>query len=269
MNQQLAAICSSAQELIKDTADFILHELGKVSVQQIETKALNSLVSYVDKTAEQRLTAGLSEILPGSVFLTEEETVAQEKGDWRWIIDPLDGTTNFLHQLPCFAVSVALEYQGEVVLGIVREVTRGETFSAWKGSGVLLNGKPVTISATPSLDQGLVATGFPYYDFDRMTKYLEAIRWMMEHTRGIRRWGAAAVDLAYVACGRYDLFFEYHLQPWDVAAGAFLVQEAGGKVGDFKGGNGFWDGSEIIAANPQVYVEGQAMLERVFYSESV
>jgi myo-inositol-1(or 4)-monophosphatase len=265
MNQQLSSLCAAAQDLIQHTATFILEELGKVTTQQVETKALNSLVSYVDKTAEQRLTAGLSAILPGSVFLTEEETVAQEKGEWRWVIDPLDGTTNFLHQLPCFAISVALEHQGEVVVGIVHEVTRNETFSAWKGSGVLLNGKPVKVSATPSIDQSLVATGFPYYDFEKMTKYLQAMRWMMEHTRGIRRWGAAAVDLAYVACGRYDLFFEYHLQPWDIAAGAFLVQEAGGKVSDFQGGNGFWDGSEIVAANPQVYLAGQAMLKEVFY----
>jgi myo-inositol-1(or 4)-monophosphatase len=229
--------------------------VGKVGVEKIETKALNSLVSYVDKTAERMLVAGLSELLPGSTFLTEEETVEQSTGEFQWIIDPLDGTTNFLHQLPCFAVSVALRQNEEIVLGIVYEVNRHECFYAWKNGGAWLNGSRIHTAATTSLADSLVATGFPYRDFDTMHRYIETLQFLMKNTRGLRRYGAAAVDLAYVSCGRFDSFFEYGLAAWDVAAGILLVQEAGGRVSDFKGGDDYLFGGRLLATAPGVYEE--------------
>ncbi len=252
---QLEQLCQKTILLVESVADFIRGEVGKVSAEKIEVKSLNSLVSYVDKTAERQLVAGLGELLPGSTFLTEEETVAQTEGEFQWIIDPLDGTTNFLHQLPCFAVSVALRQHGDIVLGIVYEVNRHECFSAWKGGGAWLNGRRIHASATTTLADSLVATGFPYRDFDTMHRYIHILQHLMKSTRGLRRYGAAAVDLAYVACGRFDSFFEYGLAAWDVAAGILLVQEAGGRVSDFDGGDDYLFGGRLLAAAPGVFGE--------------
>ena len=257
---QLELLCQQTCLLVESVADFIRGEIGKVGAEKIEVKSLNSLVSYVDKTAERQLVEGLTELLPGSTFLTEEETVEQAAGEFQWIIDPLDGTTNFLHQLPYFAVSVALRQHEEIVLGIVYEVNRQECFSAWKGGGAWLNGQRIHTSATARLADSLVATGFPYRNFDTMHRYLTLLQQLMKSTRGLRRYGAAAVDLAYVSCGRFDSFFEYGLSSWDVAAGILLVQEAGGKVSDFTGGNDYLFGGRLLAAAPGVF---EQMLELI------
>ena len=250
---ELEQLCQQACALVTSVADFIRGEVGKVGTEKIEVKALNSLVSYVDKTAERQLVAGLSELQPGSTFLTEEETVEQSAGVFQWIIDPLDGTTNFLHQLPCFAVSVALRQHEEIVLGIVYEVNRQECFSTWKGGGAWLNGRRIHASDCDRLADSLVATGFPYREFETMEVYMKTLRQLMASTRGLRRYGAAAVDLAYVACGRFDSFFEYGLAAWDVAAGVLLVQEAGGRVSDFDGGGDYSFGGRLLAAAPGVF----------------
>ncbi|MBI1226191.1 MAG: inositol monophosphatase [Bacteroidetes bacterium] len=257
---ELELLCQKTCSLVTAVADFIRGEVGKVGAEKIEVKALNSLVSYVDKTAERRLVAGLSELLPSSTFLTEEGTVEQAAGEFQWIIDPLDGTTNFLHQLPYFAVSVALRQQEEIVLGIVYEVNHHECYYAWKNGGAWLNGLRIQTSTTDSLADSLVATGFPYREFETMEAYMKTLRYLMANTRGLRRYGAAAVDLAYVACGRFDSFFEYGLAAWDVAAGVLLVQEAGGRVSDFDGGDDYVFGGRLLAAAPGVFDE---MLEVV------
>ncbi len=259
---QLEQLCQQTCLLVESVADFIRGEVGKVTGEKIEVKSLNSLVSYVDKTAERMLVSGLSDLLPGSTFLTEEETVEQAAGEFQWIIDPLDGTTNFLHQLPCFAVSVALRQHEEIVLGIVYEVNRHECFSAWKGGGAWLNGLRIHASATPNLANSLVATGFPYRDFDTMHRYIAILQDLMKSTRGLRRYGAAAVDLAYVACGRFDSFFEYGLAAWDVAAGVLLVQEAGGRVSDFDGGDDYVFGGRLLATAPGVFEEMLGLIKR-------
>ena len=265
MNQPtLENLCRQSCEIIEEVAGFIRDEVGKVSTDQIETKSLNSLVSYVDKTAEERLVSKLRTLLPGSTFLTEEETVAAQEGEWQWIIDPLDGTTNFLHQLPCFAVSVALRHREEIVLGVVYEVNRRECFYAWRGGGAFLNGKPIRVSTTKTLADSLIATGFPYRDYERMRPYFVVFEQFMKKTRGLRRYGAAAVDLAYVACGRFDVFFEYGLSSWDIAAGILLVEEAGGRVSDFTGGRNFLFGGEMVAASPAVFREALEVIEPAF-----
>ena len=246
----LKKTCLQAIEIVKHAASFIQLHVGKVSALAIEEKASNSLVSYVDKEAEKILVSGLSRILPGSVFLTEEATVEQKKGDWLWIIDPLDGTTNFLHGVPYFAVSVALQHLEETVIGIVFEIGRKECFYAWKEGGAYLNQEPIKVSQTKSLRNALIATGFPHRNFEYMEHYLHVFDVLLRNTRGIRRPGSAATDLVYTACGRFDAYFERSLNSWDVAAGAFIVQEAGGLVCDFSGKDNYLEGGDIIAVNP-------------------
>lgn len=263
----LRALCLDAKEIIIRVGEFIRREKGKVTRGEIETKSLNSLVSYVDKAAEEHLVKELGKLLPEAVFLTEEETVKTQRGELQWIIDPLDGTTNFLHSLPIFSVSVALQQNQETVMGIVYEVNQHECFYAWKGGGAFLNGESISVSKTPTLADSLVATGFPYYDYDKVPGYLHMLSEMMTKTRGVRRFGSAAVDLAYVACGRFDAFFEYSLNVWDVAAGAFIIQEAGGKVTDFRGGNDFMYGREIVAASSAVEKEFFNYIQAAFGEE--
>lgn len=250
---QLSSLVLHTCRAAENVAGFIRGELGKVAPGAIGEKSLHSLVSYVDTTAEQQLVQSLGQLLPGAAFLTEEATVEQGDAEWRWIIDPLDGTTNFLHRLPIFSISIALQHLGKTVLGVVYEVNRDECFYAWEGGGAWLNGQSIRVSDNPVLKDSLMATGFPYYNFDQMRGYFRALERFMQETRGIRRLGSAAVDLAYVACGKFDAFFEYSLQPWDVAGGAIIVQEAGGVVTDFSGGDSYLLGKSIIASSKALY----------------
>ena len=258
-------LCREAIKVIKETGNFIRKKRGEVQHASIEVKSKNSLVSYVDKTAEQQLVIGLGKLLPEATFLTEEDTVDNQESALQWIIDPLDGTTNFLHQLPCFSVSVALQEKGETVLGVIYEINQDECFYAWKGGGAYMNEQKISVSTTTSMEHALLATGFPYYDYDRINAYLDLLGELMKSTRGIRRFGSAAVDLAYVACGRFDSFFEYSLHPWDVAAGAFIVQEAGGIVSDFSGTDNYLHGKEIIATNAGLNEELVQLIRSSFY----
>lgn len=262
---ELEKLCKDSLKIVQSVGAFIHREVGRVGEEAIEQKSLNSLVSYVDRKAEQQLVDELGKLLPQSTFLTEEDTVQNEDSEQQWIIDPLDGTTNFLHQLPCFSVSVALRRSGETVLGIVYEVNQQEAFYAWKGGGAFLNGKSISVSKTPKLSDTLIATGFPYDDFSWVDPYFEILKKFIRQSRGIRRFGSAAVDLAYTACGRFDAFFEYSLNPWDVAGGAFIVQEAGGMVRDFQNGDRYLFGKEIIAGNPLIFPEVQRVIGAAFY----
>jgi len=249
----LEKIHGEAVQLIKKVGEFQKNEQSKREIIQVETKSLNSLVSYVDKSSEQMLYEGLKGLLPDAAFLLEEETVTLDKDkEWLWIIDPLDGTTNYLHGIPFYAISVALQHKNKTVLALVYEPNRAEMFSAIAGKGCQLNGKPCFVSSSKNISDSLIATGFPYYDFEKTTAYLQTLSWFMQNSRGLRRCGAAALDLAYVACGRFDCFFEYSLAPWDVAAGALLVEEAGGRVSDFSGGDQYLFGREILATNAHI-----------------
>jgi myo-inositol-1(or 4)-monophosphatase len=241
-------------ELCRSVAAFIRTESERFTEASVESKSLNNLVSYVDKGAEQRLVDGLSTLLPGSGFIAEEGTGARGTGD-NWIIDPLDGTTNFVHGIPCYCISVGLLHNEEVQAGVVLEITRDECFTAWKNGGAFLNGKPIRVSQRQHLQESLLATGFPYDDFGREAQYMELLRALMHNSRGIRRLGSAAADLAYVACGRFEAFYEYGLNPWDVAAGALLVKEAGGQVTDFVNTGNWLFGEEILASNGAIHNE--------------
>lgn len=266
--QALKELSREVEQIARQTGRFLMEELGRVGDHQIEEKALNSLVSYVDRQAEAQLVEALGRLLPEAVFLTEEDTIQNQYGSQQWIIDPLDGTTNFLHQLPAFVVSLGLRLDEELCLGVVYDPSRRECFSAWRHGGAYLNHHPIGVSHPSGLDRSLLATGFPYYDYERLQAYLEVLRYFMQHSQGIRRFGSAALDLAYVACGRFDGFFEYSLQPWDVAAGAVLVREAGGLVTDFSGGGRFLFGEELIAASPEVHPVMLHQIREAFGSSS-
>ncbi len=251
---ELATICGQVVDLVTQTAVFIRNEAGRVLPSQIETKQRNHLVSYVDKKSEQLLIEGLRRLLPEAGFVAEEGSVEQQLDRaWQWVIDPLDGTTNFLHQLPVYAISVGLLHEGEPVLGVVYEVNNAECFWAWKGGGAYLNGQKISVTISVDFQLALFGTGFPYYDFSAFEQYISVLRQLMQHTKGVRRFGAAAVDLCYVACGRFDGFFEHSLSIWDVAGGAVIVTEAGGRIADFKGGRDFLWGREIVVAAPCVW----------------
>ena len=244
----LLNILDKVKILTKEVAQFIKHEATTFDRDRIEYKGFNDLVSYVDKESEKILISGLGAILPEAGFIAEEGT-SEVKGDqFQWIIDPLDGTTNFTHGLPVFAISIALLRDKEVILGVVHEINRDEVFYAIENGAAFCNDNIITVSASDSLDRSLLATGFPYYNFDKMPFYLSILDDFMQKTHGLRRMGSAAVDLVYVACGRFEGFFEYNLNAWDVAAGAFIVERAGGQVSDFSGGSNYLFGREIVAS---------------------
>ncbi|MCL4131077.1 UNVERIFIED_CONTAM: hypothetical protein GTU68_044896 [Idotea baltica] len=211
---------------------------------------------------------GLKDIIPSATFFTEEETVQRQSTEWTWVIDPLDGTTNYIHGIPFYSISVALMHHDEVVMGIIKDCARSETFYAWQGGGAYLNGRPITVSDTYQLSDAIMATGFPYYDFDRAESYIRALMILMKRSRGIRRFGSAALDLAYVASGRFDAFFEYGLNPWDVAAGILIVREAGGRVTTFSGlGSPIWD-KEIVASSSSISNELECLTREIFFTEA-
>ena len=242
-------LCQNVCILTKQVGIFIKSERVKFSTDSVEIKGKNDFVSYVDKTSEQKLVEGLALLLPEAGFIAEEGTSSKKGNIFNWIIDPLDGTTNFIHGIPCFAISIALIQNNKLVLGVIYEINLDECFYAWEGSKAYLNGKEISVSKTSVLANSLIATGFPYYNYERQDEYMELFKHFMKHTRGLRRLGSAATDLAYVACGRFDGFYEYSLSPWDVAAGAFIVQQAGGTVTDFKGNEDYIFGKEIVAGN--------------------
>ena len=258
------SICSGAMEVVREAASYIRKRHEKRDQLNIQAKGQHNFVTEVDKEAEQILVSGLSGILPDAGFIAEEGTSAKKGERFHWVIDPVDGTTNFIHGVFPFAISVGLIEEQEVVAGIVYEFGLDECFYAWKNGGAFLNKHPIMVSENAQMEDALLATGFPYYDYKWLDAYVEAFKHFMRNSRGIRRLGSAAVDLAYVACGRFDGFYEYGLNPWDVAAGAFIIQQAGGKVTDFKGGDDFVFGKEIIAGNAHLFDEFKEVITRNF-----
>ncbi|WP_410221597.1 inositol monophosphatase family protein [Pedobacter sp.] len=247
MNYEL--ICNKVIAIARLTGNFIRKEAMSFDAAAIEYKGLNDLVSYVDKNAEKQLVKNLKKILPGAGFITEEDTENIYNRSYTWIIDPLDGTTNFIHGIPTYSISIALYEEDKPVVGVVYEINRGEMFYSYKGAPAYLNNKEISVSKNALLSQSLLATGFPYYQFDKQEQYIRLFTEMMQKCHGLRRIGSAAVDLVYVACGRFDGYFEYNLNAYDVAAGAFIVQQAGGVVTNFSGGTEIFNAREVLASN--------------------
>lgn len=251
----LETLCSQVQELAREVGRFIYDERLKFTAADIILKGKSDMVTYVDKTSEARIVKGLRELLPGSGFIAEEGT-AQDNGEkYRWVIDPLDGTTNYIHGISPFAVSIGLLEDNEIIMGVVYEISLDEMFYAWKGSKAYLNGKEIHVSTASTTTDALIATGFPYYDFSKLDQYMKAMDYFMRNSHGLRRLGSAAADLAYVAAGRFEAFYEHALHAWDVAAGIIIIKQAGGKVSDFNGGDNYLFGGEMVACNANYFDE--------------
>jgi myo-inositol-1(or 4)-monophosphatase len=234
-------------------------DLDKLTVR---SKRKNDFVSEVDHAAEEAIIGVLRDAYPAHGFLAEESGEKNARADYVWVIDPLDGTTNFLHGFPQYCVSIALLHKSVPQQAVVLDPTRNELFTATRGSGAFLNDRRIRVSRADRLEAALVGTGFPFRQIDNLERYVTMLKTMMRGTAGIRRAGAAALDLAWVAAGRMDAFWEIGLSPWDMAAGALLVREAGGLVGDFDGDDKYLDKGEIVAANAKVFAAMLAALKR-------
>lgn len=262
----LQKTCDEVCTIARDAGSFLRNKISGITAADIETKGLHDFVTYVDKQSELRITSALSKLLPGAGFIAEEKTLGSKGERYRWVVDPLDGTTNFIHHIPLYSVSIALMDGEEVILGVVYEANLDECFYSWKGSPAFLNGKEIKVSERVVISDSLLATGFPYYNYSDLEKYMRLFTYFLKNSHGLRRLGSAAVDLAYVACGRFEGFFEYGLNPWDVAAGSFIVQQAGGKVFDFTGGENYIFGKQIVASNNNISKELSGIISSIFNS---
>lgn len=250
----LTQISQQIDDIARTVGSFIRQESLLFSREKIEYKDVNNLVSYVDKEAEKQIVEALHQVLPEAGFITEEGTIGQtdNRSGLNWVIDPLDGTANFIHGLPVFSVSIGLAEGKNLLAGAVYDISRDECYSASAGGGSWYSrtgGTPERIRVSPatSLSESMVATGFPYRILDRLDRYLAIFATLIQRTHGIRRMGSAAIDLAYVACGRFEAYYEFNLNSWDMAAGVLLVREAGGIVTDFNGGDEFLFRGDILA----------------------
>ena len=226
------------------------NDLDKLTV---ESKSQNDFVSEVDRAAEAAIIEVLREAYPQHSILAEESGLSDKASEYQWIIDPLDGTTNFLHGFPQYCVSIALSVKGVLTHGVIYDPTRNDLFTASKGGGAVLNERRIRVSKTLALKDALLGTGFPFKEFAKFDRYIGMFKELTPKCAGIRRPGSAALDLAYVACGRYDGFWEMGLSPWDIAAGAILIKEAGGLVTDFAGEDNILESGTIVTATPKVF----------------
>lgn len=244
--------------------DIILKNLGNLSASDVQTKQAFDFVTKVDGWSEAAIIETIRERFPSHSFLAEETLKQAEAGAYRWIIDPLDGTTNYIHGYPVFSVSIALEYGEKIIMGVILDPLRNDLFHAVKGSGAFLNDREIRVSGTATLAGSLIATGFPFKAKDVLELYLSAFRKIFFEVSDLRRAGSAALDLAYVAAGRCEGFFELNLGPWDMAAGSLLIIEAGGTVTDFGGENDFLSTGNIVAGNNQIQPEILQIIKEVF-----
>ena len=263
MNLEL--LTKQVSNIARTIGSFLRTEIKNIKPSDIKKKGLNDFVTYADKVSEKRIINELGKLLPEAGFIAEENSNLQTREQYNWIIDPLDGTTNFIHKVPLFSISIALAKNNEILLGVVYEINLQECFYAWRNGGAYLNDRKIAVSECKKLKDSLLATGFPYHDFDNSDAYIELFKQLLKSTHGLRRLGSAAVDLAYTACGRFDGFYEYGLNPWDVAAGAVIVEEAAGLVSDFSGQNNYIFGKEIVASSPLIHKEFLKKIKRHFH----
>ena len=256
----MSATLNIAVSAARAAGNLIMRSLNQLDSLQVTTKARNEYVTEVDRQAEAEIIRIIHKAYPDHAILAEESG-EHGSGEAVWIIDPLDGTTNFLHGFPQFAVSIALSVGGRLETGVVYDPMRQELFTTVRGGGAQLDGRRIRVSARTHLEDALIGTGIPYRaNMVWMDSYLAMMREVMERTSGLRRPGAAALDLAYVAAGRLDAFWEFGLSTWDVAAGALLIREAGGRISDFEGGDGFMESGNVVAGNPKIYAHLSRLL---------
>lgn len=242
----------------------IIKNIGKISKDEIDTKQVSDFVTRVDREAESLIISTIRKKFPEHHFLAEETMHDADAAHFRWIIDPLDGTTNFIHSYPAFSVSIALQHKRETILGFIYDPLRNEIFSVEKSKGSYLNGNPVSISSNTEMQNSLIATGFPFRKKEIIDDYLSLFKRIFYKVSDIRRAGSAALDFANLACGRCDGFFEIGLSPWDIAAGSLLITEAGGIISDFGGGPDYLETGNVVAGVPDVHRELLKDVKAVF-----
>ena len=251
-----------AIEAALEAGKFLKQSVGKIKTVETKLGQETNLVTEIDKKSEELIIEMIRKKYPDHDFLAEESGSHNQKSEYRWIIDPLDGTLNFTHGVPLYSVSIAVECRGEIVVGVVNEPNLGELFTAEKGKGAFLNNKPIRVSTVDRLIESMLVTGFPYTIRDNPDNAAQHFVNMLMKAQGIRRLGSAAVDLSYVACGRFEGFWEVSLSPWDMAAGVLLVQEAGGRFTDFHGSASSVYGKQVLATNGLVHDALVGILER-------
>lgn len=245
-------ILNTAVKAARRAGKTIVRSFDRADTLTVDRKGFNDYVSEVDRAAEAEIIEVLSHAYPGHGILAEES--GEHSGDeHQWIIDPLDGTTNFLHGYPQFAVSIALRRRGRLEHAVIFDPLRDELFTASAGDGAHLNSRRIRVSKTRKLDQALIGTGFPFRSMDQLDSALKTLKELLPRSSGVRRAGSAALDLAHVACGRFDGFWETGLKPWDTAAGCLLIREAGGMVSDMQNGQGYIESGDIVAGNPSIH----------------
>lgn len=256
MAQQLNPALNTAFKAARKAGDLMLRASNHLSGIRVDNKAFNDFVSDIDRQAEDIIVQTLSEAYPHHRILTEETGVlGQENAEYEWIIDPLDGTTNYLHGHPQYAISIALRHKGLLQEALVYAPERNDLYTASRGQGALLNDRRIRVSSRIELNHCLIGTGFPVVNQSMLDRYLAILKTFIQKTAGARREGAASLDLCALATGRIDGFFEFNLKPWDIAAGALIVQEAGGIVTDFEGEQTWFETGNVVAANPKMLAQ--------------
>jgi myo-inositol-1(or 4)-monophosphatase len=248
----MRALLNTAVKAAREGGDLALRQVNKVHRLKVESKAHNDFVTQVDVAAEEAIIAAISERYPDHAFLAEESGQRGDS-DHVWIIDPLDGTTNYVHGFPVFAVSIALRIKGRIEVGVIYDPNRQEIFTAIRGQGAQVDGHKIRVAPRRELEGSLIGTGFPYRSHEYMAAYLGMLEAVLRATAGVRRPGAAALDLAYVAAGRLDGFWEFGLKEWDIAAGSLLVREAGGLISELHGDGDYLKSGNVIAGCPKVH----------------
>jgi len=234
---------------------------GKVASEDIEVKSRNNFVTYIDRLSEEKIIEIIAAHFPDHGINAEEQGLMRTDSEYQWSIDPLDGTTNFIHSVPMFSVSIAVQKNEQLLAGVIYDPMRDELFSAERGKGAFLNGKRLNVTSKTALADCFFATGFPYREFQDVESYLRTFAHFMRQTAGIRRIGSAAIDLAYTAAGRFDGFWEFDLKPWDISAGILLIEEAGGKVSDPLGGNTYMETGNILASSNTIHEQMLSILK--------
>lgn len=256
----LENLCTEVQQIARQAGAFLREERCKFDRARVEEKSAHNYVSYVDKESEKWLIGRLSALLPEAGFIAEEGSGSLTDETYCWLVDPLDGTSNYIHDLAPYCVSIALRNKEQLLLGVVYEVCRDECFYAWKGSKAYLNGQEIHVSDVSTLDKAFIALGFPYNSDAYRPVALRLVDRLYGFAGGTRLMGAAAAEICYIAAGRFDARIEAWLGPWDIAAGALILMQAGGKVSDFNGGNNWQSGNEVLASNGKMH---KILLEQI------
>lgn len=245
----------TAIKAAKSAADILMENFGKITAKDIREKSKNDFLTHVDELSESKIIEIIHQSFPTHSILAEESGKKDKDSEYEWIIDPLDGTKNFISGIPVFAISIAMRYHDKMELGVIMDPVRKELFTAQRGKGAFLNESAIHVSQRENLSECLCATGFPFKIKEMLPLYLKSFEEIFSHCSGIRRMGAAAIDLAYLAAGRFDGFWELGLSPWDMAAGSIIIEEAGGKITDFWGGNTYLENGNVLATNIQIHEE--------------